>query len=256
METASIWLVGALFVVVSTAVGLIGLELLAPFIRAHLKVDHNDVSASFATRMGTVYAVLLAFVVLAVWQRYSAADASVNAEAAALVSAYRAAQNLPGPMRADATVALRAYATRLPEEWASHGSVAPHVTPDPLNPVWSALRDARNVPGSNVSNATETAFQQLEVQRHVRHLASERTLPDVFWWILIVGRLGNIVISYLFAFEPMWQHRVLTGMLSLMIGSVLFLIFALNSPFVGQVHVSTDPIAHALPQFDALDRTP
>lgn len=255
MDSVSIWLVGALFVVVSTAVGLLGLELLGPFIRARIKVEHNDVSGSFATRMGTVYAVLLAFVVLAVWQRYSAADASVNAEAAALVSAYRAAQNLPQPMRTDATGALRAYATRLPEEWVSHGLVTPHVTPDPLNPVWTALRDARDVPGSNVSSATETAFQQLEVQRHVRHLASERTLPNVFWWVLIAGGLGSILISYLLAFQPMWLHRVLTGMLSLMIGSVLFLIFALNSPFVGQVHVSSDPITHALLQFDALDRT-
>lgn len=254
MESASIWLVGALFVVVSTAVGLVGLELLSPFLRAHLKVNHNDVSASFATRMGTVYAVLLAFVVLAVWQRYLAADASVNSEAAALVSAYRAGQSLPEPMRTDAAIALRAYAARLPEEWLTHASLTPHVTPDPLNRVWSALRDAREVAGANVSNPAETALQQLEVQRHTRHLASQQTLPGVFWWILVAGGLTNIVISYLFAFEPMWHHRLLTGMLSLMIGSVLFLIFALNAPFNGQVHVSTDPIRHALLQFDALDR--
>ena len=258
METMPTWLTGLGILTLSFVLGLGGLALTHPARRRALKLEHNDVNGQFFAAVAVVYAVLLAFVVFAVWERFSSASQSVTNEAAALVATYREAQALPEPMRTDATDALRRYARSIQTEWRTHGTVAPHSTPDPLNAVWNAYRAGfaaeGGAAGANVGVNPAQQLEHLEQARHMRHLASEDTLPDVFWWVLLGGGVTVVVASYFFCIESIRLHAGMTGMLSLMVGALLFLILSLNFPFTGQVHVGPEPLEHAIYQFDALDR--
>ncbi len=227
----------------------------------HLRAlrGENDVAGFVYAAVGVVYGILLAFVVFAVWERYSAVDQAVTAEAADLITVFRDSQFLKPAQMIQAQRGLRAYALEVQEvEWSEHGLLLPHHTADPLNRIWKPF--LANPPTS----AWQVALRQnsisdiyeLERQRHLRHLSTEATLPDVFWPVLILGAICTIGFSYFFLIEDFRVQAAMTGVLAALIGSVLFLIVSLNDPFTGQVHVSKYPFEHALQQFHALSINP
>ena len=90
-----LWLIGVIVtvVVVSYAVGLMLLT------RFHYGADrlkeNNEVAGFKYAVVGVLYAVLLAFVVIAVWEDYSATEDSVRDEAKAAIDLYHLALSLP-----------------------------------------------------------------------------------------------------------------------------------------------------------------
>lgn len=228
---------------------------------SHLRrfAGENEVAGFLYAAVGVVYGILLAFVVFAVYDRFNAVDTAVTAEAADVVTVFRDTQFLPPPLRTAAQLDLRAYAHEVTsKEWATHGELIAHHTPDPLNPVWSVyLRVHPRTPWqvAQQQNANGHLYE-LERQRHLRHLAGESTLPDVFWLVLILGGVLTVGFLYFFHIEDLRVQCAMTGAVACLIGSVLFLIVSLNDPFTGQVHVSKYPFEHALLQFDSLNIQP
>ena len=56
---------GTLVIIASVSVALLGLGLTRPFIRRHFAEQHNEISAAMFAMVGALYAVVLAFVVVA-----------------------------------------------------------------------------------------------------------------------------------------------------------------------------------------------
>jgi hypothetical protein len=220
--------------------------------------DANEVPGFFYAVIGVIYGVLLAFIVLAVWERFAATDEAVTTEAADLVAVYRDTQDFPEPYRQQAQEALRAYAhdviTTEWRSWITNGEVVPHIDQDPLNPVWAVYRQVQ--PGGDL-DATELEdaierLHELERQRHLRHLAGEATLPPIYWPVILTGFLLTVGFSYFFRLENLWLQAVMTAFLAAVLAGVLLLIVSLNEPFTGPVQVERAPFEHALDHFNAL----
>jgi hypothetical protein len=253
-----LFLVAIVMIVGAAVVGVAGLLLLRRLTRNQSPRNNDFVGLIFA-QIALLYSVLMAFVVFSAYQRFSDAGASVTDEAAAVVVAYRDTQIFPEPLRSEAQAALRAYVNEVMDnEWASHGTVRPHQSRDALNPVWNVYR--RYQPTDALDQATFSSAQDrlhdLELQRHLRHLAGEASLPNVIWWVMVGGGLFTVAVSYLFVVERKRVHAIQVGLLSGAIASVLTLILALNFPFTGDVHVSRGPFKHALFNFAAIDLQP
>lgn len=240
-----------------TAVAIIGLAVVTAllglwFFRRvrdieHFKIEEPVVSYLF-NAVGLIYAVVLAFVVFAVWEHYSQAEDLVTNEAAAAVVVYRDVELLPEPQRTAAKQNFRFYARYVMDnEWDTHGTVVQHQKPDVLNRLWANIRQ-----GSG-SASVRDRLHALEDARHRRHLAGEDSLPSIFWPLLIGGGVIVIFFSYFFLMQSMRAHYLLTSMLTIVIAGVLFLIYTLNSPFTGPDPVSKDPFLHAIEMFKSLD---
>src|ERR1700690_665886 len=63
--------------------------------------EHNDQIGWQLTALGTTYAVILGFMLYAVWTTFGVAEVNVDLEANALVNIYRLAAGLPDPPRAE-----------------------------------------------------------------------------------------------------------------------------------------------------------
>src|SRR5277367_2760952 len=94
--------------------------------------EHNDLIAWQLSVIGTPYAVILGFMLYAVWTSFGAAEHNVNLEANALGNVYRLAYGLPPQQQVALLTEVRNYAdtvvnrdwpdmahSRLPEQ--SHG---------------------------------------------------------------------------------------------------------------------------------------
>jgi hypothetical protein len=71
---------------------------------------HNDVAGFVYATMGVMYAVVLAFIIIAVWENYSDTNHVADQEAGSLGALYQVAGGFPDPYRGAAQEAALAYA--------------------------------------------------------------------------------------------------------------------------------------------------
>src|SRR4051794_2901933 len=201
-----------------------------------------------------VVAVLLAFVVFSVYERYSNLRNTTTEEAAQLVVVYRDTEQFSEPARTRAQAALRTYASDVTKnEWKSHGLLLAHNSPDALNSVWAAYQSRA---GASPNGDVEARLHDLEHLRHLRHLASEASLPPGFWPLLISGAVATILASLFFSMKRAVDQVVLTTLLTVILCGTLLLISALNRPFTGPTPISKRPFEHAVVGFHAIDLPP
>ena len=75
---------GVLVVCAVNAAAVAGLALVQRLVSLELRQQHNDVAGFVYAVLGVVYAVLLALVVIAVWEQYQRARETVGNEANAV----------------------------------------------------------------------------------------------------------------------------------------------------------------------------
>jgi hypothetical protein len=89
---------------------LAGLELVQRLVPAESRQPHNDVAGFIYAALGVIYAVLLALVVIAVWEEYDAASETVEQEANAVAEIFWLAHRLPEPEGRELQELCRSYA--------------------------------------------------------------------------------------------------------------------------------------------------
>jgi fumarate reductase subunit D len=86
-----------LTVFVPVLVAVVGLLLVQRLVPPDRREEHNDVAGFIYAVLGVAYAVLLAFVVIAVWQDYNTAQTNVESEAHELAESTSSPPNYPSP---------------------------------------------------------------------------------------------------------------------------------------------------------------
>ena len=248
-DTAALWILG---------LGAAASYVVKPKLSYDAAPAHNDIPGRVFAVVSALYSILLAFVVIAVWEQFTDAEHATASEAALMITAYRDTQGLAEPQGSQAREAFRTYADEvITSEWADHAQTG-SLTPDLLNPIHAVYADVE--PDGDVAAARLAAaaghLYALEVSRHERHLALEHRLPSVFWLVLPLGALSSLTFLFFFQFVSRRLHAALTGLLAAALVAVMSLIVALDSPYSGGVQVSKYPFENAIVQMDAIDLVP
>lgn len=219
---------------------------------------NNEVAGFIFSAVGVVYGVLLAFLVLVVWQTFEDAQVNVEHEANALVNIYRLGQGLPDPEGSQVLTLARQYAQQVKDlEWTAMetGKSSPEVD-QTLEDLWRIHRtlDASDTRSDNHEQQFFDSLNNLGNERRVRLLQSRLELPRLMWILLIVG--GLITIGFtLFLRAPNWKaHLLMTGMFAGLVAFVLLLIVELDNPFSGDVRVSSLAFEQAIDIFNQIGR--
>jgi hypothetical protein len=212
--------------------------------------QHNDVTGWQLGILGTTYAVILGFMLYAVWTDFDTATQNVEMEANSLTNLYRLADGLPDASRTEVQKLAREYAVKvIQDDWPEmeRGGV-------PRESVGLASKMERaliSVPeGSrSVGLSQDHAMTELSAMtacRRTRLLENALSLPTVLWFVLIVGGILTIVSSCMFGSQNRFLHGVQVVFFSLLIALVLLAIADINRPFRGTVHVGNDAFVRAL----------
>ena len=243
-------------------VALIGLELVHRLVPASLRQPHNDVAGFIYAALGVIYAVLLALVVIAVWQQYQAASETVDQEANATAEIAWLAHRLPEPRATHIQELCRSYAEEVVhKEWPlMEQRKAPSMTQERGTPSgWTIIDDIRASLQDYEprTKAEEQLYakgldqiEELNDARRLRLVAAEEGIPGVLWSVLIFGGITAIGFTYLFGMENTWAHRLMVVTLAAVIGLVLFTIGALEHPFSGGARIGTGAFELILQRFD------
>jgi Protein of unknown function (DUF4239) len=242
---------GVLVIGAVCLVALAGLELVQRLVPAESRRPHNDVAGFIYAALGVIYAVLLALVVIAVWEEYDAASVTVEQEANALAEISWLAHRLPEPEGTHIQELARSYAEEVvDEEWPlMEQGQAPLMTQVAETPTgWTLIDDIRaNLQGFQPRTPADEQLyaegldqvQRLADARRMRLVAAEEGIPGVLWAVLIFGGIAAVGFTYLFGLENTWAHRLMVVTLSAVIGLVLFTIGAMEHPFSGGARIDT-----------------
>src|SRR3712207_4058161 len=89
---------------------VVGLTLVQRLVPSTIREEHNNVAGSVYSVLGVIYAVLLALVVIAVWEEFGRARVTVESEANALAEIFWLAHQLPEPEGRELQELCRSYA--------------------------------------------------------------------------------------------------------------------------------------------------
>ena len=236
-----VWLVETLALSLAAAIG-IGLHLLVqrtvPFSRL---VKHNDVAGFLFSMIGVIYAVVLGFVVIVVWEKFDSARGNAQVEESAVSDLYRMASGFP-----DATKrALRNEITELARVM--------------ITQEWPAMREDRSSPQayrlgeeiastvehiqpkdsgqSNLQSSALDVLQKYLDARRQRLADNEGTVLPILWVTLVLGAMATLGFTYFFGTENQRMQLTMTGIIAALIATMFVLIAEFDHPFTGTVSI-------------------
>jgi hypothetical protein len=214
-------------------------------LRTEILQRHNDVTGYVFSAVGILYAVLLGFVVVVVWQKYDTTTDNVQDEANAAADLYHVADGLPAATRGAVRGDLRQYARLLINvEWpvmANNGDVADtgaKILDDASYRI--DLVEPANTRASNAQQASMGDVARIMDARRQRLIHSAPAVPSLLWFALIAGALAMVAFCFTFGVENRPAQLLMTAILVGLIGILFVVIYEFAGPFSGSVTISSD----------------
>jgi hypothetical protein len=207
-------------------------------------IGHNEVGGILVTVSGGLYAVLLGFLTVIVWQHYLEARQIVVAEADGAIDAWHSAVGLPPAVRQAVRNDMIEYAHfMVDKEWPAMRTG--EVDPEPAIIVMRAIDVAGGFVPANTreSNAQVSTLQQLMVVHDARQQRIEVNANGIAWFewmILAIGAVCIIVFCWLFGLNNARVQAVMTAIVVTIIICTLALLFELQYPFRSGIGIGPD----------------
>ena len=234
-------------------VAVVGLVVVQRLVPPDRREAQNNVAGFIYAVLGVAYAVVLAFMLIAVWEDYKTAQINVESEAHELAGVYFLASQLPEPQRTHVQDLARSYARVVVEqEWPmmERGQTNPRAD--------SLLRQLRlellefdpSTQGEQVlyEQGLTDLHNAIDARRS-RLLEAREGIPSLLWVVLVVGGVITVSFTYLFGLKSNVAHALMVAALTLLICGVLFTIGEFNNPFSGPVEIQPEAFREVLHSF-------
>jgi hypothetical protein len=204
-------------------------------------VAHNEVAGFIITVVGTLYAVVLGFFTVIVWQQYDGTQDRLALETAAVIDAWHDAVGFPPAIRARVRSDMLAYTHEMIDiEWPRMERGGFSARGDAL------IMDAtgaigeyvpRNAAESNAQAALMRLLTELHDARLRRLSSNEGGISWFDWTILVVGALLVTGFCFLFGMRNARAHLIMTSCVVAIITLMFVMIFELQYPFRGDLRI-------------------
>ena len=213
------------------------------------KANHDVTGVTFNV-IGVLYTVLLAFVMITVWERYSRTGEYCETEGNQLADLHRDSYMLPDADQQKVREAIIQYARAVEQkEWKCmiYRKDCPEAVAA-MNNLWQAYYSVKPKTDSEKIWYREDVekLNDLADYRRLRILASKTRIHWVIWTLLLVGGVMTMGYMNFFGMESFRVHLVMTISLAVMLILILFIIYSLDNPFWGDPHISPEPFVRFL----------
>jgi hypothetical protein len=239
-----------------SVLGLYIVRILVPL--ETLKKNHEVAGFTFGV-LGAFYGLLLAFVIVAAWERFDRANANVQEEGVALISLYRLSKGFSPPAASNMQHAIRAYTHRLIDvEWPEMANSRFSTIDDSVGTLglWQvvATYKAEDPRQTLLVDKSYDQLSKLTEETSLRYLYSKENLPSVVWLVIYAGLIITIGFSYFFGLETFFSQALMCAVFSALLGLTILAILELAHPYQGAVVVSSQPLQYALSRMDDMDK--
>lgn len=246
----SIYVSGILWVVGAALAAGVTAYLVRRMGEAQGTVDNNDAAGQVFTLVGGLEAVLLAFVLISLFDGTSAAEDAAYKEADSLVAAVWATESLPEG--SEVAAGARAYAREvISQEWPRMRDGA---TVDDSG--WTELEKLRaTVAAASATDewaigrkteATDQLWEVYQTRQDRLNTATGGGVNSVVWFALVVGGVMAVALPILFGGPTTATHILIVSILAGTVALLLFATHQLQNPYGGGAQVSPDAFQSAL----------
>ncbi len=251
---------GIAILIIGTSVlfAALGVVFVRRSMHGHVGKGHNDVLVPLFLTAGTLYAVLLGFLVIAVWENYGAAKDNAAEEASTLTTLYRQTNGMPATEQQSLRTLIREYTEDVvSKEWpiqAQTGGASP-LARKALGDMYRAFSTMKPaVASSSISVAFLQTLNNVADDRNRRTLQANEHLSPILWLGLLIGGIIVVGMTFLLYMEQTWPHVLGSGLMAALIGTLLFMTFLLNTPFSGPMALSAESFEHSLVVYHSVDQ--
>jgi len=252
LASLPLWVTAFLVVVLPTALAMSGPILIRRRFSLERLTSNNEIAGFKFATVGVIYAVLLAFAVIIVWERYADAEGAVIQEAGAAATLYRLAVPADPHSVAVRDALDRYLRTAIERDWPQMSRVkaSPEAT-RALNELYAEILSLAQQ-GERPTPVLVEMFHQLDLvteARRTRLHLSDGIVPTMLWSVLILGGVLTVAFTFFFGTRNLRAQVLMTGVLALIVFMGMLVIVSINHPFTGPVHIDSEPLQLVLEDF-------
>jgi hypothetical protein len=207
---------------------------------------YNDLVGHYISAFGVLYGITLGLISVAAWENFGDVEGKVSTEAAAVASLYRNVDCYPEPHRAELTGMLRDYTRHVIDvSWPEmQRGVIPHSSGAFIARFKKSLVAFEPLTEAQIALHRESLyrFNSLFEARRLRIDCVAWRLPTILWVLVLVGSFMSFLLTWLLVVENRRLHDVLTAIMALLLGLLIFFLATLDLPFEGTHSVGPDSL--------------
>lgn len=234
--------IGVIVLIVGISVVLHAM--LQRYVKPEVLRRNNEVAAPLFSAVGVIYAVLLGFVVVVVWEKYDNTVTNVDTEISAVTDLYRVVGGFPDPLRLQIRHELADYVDSMIQvEWPSMEHH--HAIPKNLQVLESIATQVdrftftpKTPQEAEVHQMAMAQMERLFDARRLRLVESAPSVPGVLWAALTAGGIAILAFAYFFGVENRPAQLAMTAILAGLIAILFIVISDFDAPFRGSVGIS------------------
>ncbi len=238
-----LWLTGSAIILGLCAFALVGLLVVRRWVLPRLRVraEDSEFTGAMVQAIMVFYGLAVALIAVSVWQTYSDASGLASQEAACVAALYRDVSLYPEPHRSALQQDVKDYLKFvIHEAWPLQAQGKAPRTPPEL--VQRMMRDFTGFEPVSERHKLQhgealRALNEVIKATRLRVDAASSGLPAILWVVVIVGALLSLSTAFFFQVQDARLHGIMVVMLAAFVGLVIFMIFALDRPFRGDLGV-------------------
>jgi len=244
------WVIATVMLAIAVGTALGGVLLVRRLVDIKKFKEHHDIAGPIFSTIGVIYAVMLAFVLVIVWQDFDKAQNNTATEANYFAEIYRDATALPEPFRSQFIEGNANYISAVVKyEWLQmqrgERSTEAQAAADKvweLTARFDPKTDREKIFFSEMlkkmNDAVEMRRQRLQDARSGLH-------PSL-WFVLLLGGIITVVFTFFFGSENLYAQLTMTTLLAVLIVLIIFTILIMDFPYSGDLSVSAAPLQQVL----------
>jgi hypothetical protein len=212
--------------------------------RMRIRAEDAEYSGAVTQSVFVCYGLIAALTAVQVWERYSQVSDIVANEATTIAMLWRDLGAYPKPTRDELRQELRDYTHQVihgafPEMKRGRVPTEGVRLVDQFQETLFAFEPSTDTQKILHAEALR-AFNQMVHARRQRVDAATTKLPTVLWVVLLPGAFACIALALFFRIEEPLVQYICTVGLAVFIAMVLFVVFSLDRPFVGEMGITAD----------------
>jgi hypothetical protein len=253
LTTQPLWLSALILVVPTTLLSMAGPIIVRRYVKLSRLRTNNEVAGFKFATVGVLYAVLLAFAVVVVWEKFNQADSEVAKEAGAAATIFQLTNGIAAEHGAVIRNAMADYLTAaITKDWPAmeQEKDSPAVT-EALGAVYVAVLRFHAFTADEAVVIGEVLRQvdRISQARSERLVMADGIVPDIIWMVLFGGAIVTVAFTFFFGAENLRAQVMMTGALALLIFAGLLTISAIDHPFAGTVKVGPQALSNVVRDF-------
>ncbi len=238
------------------AIAVIGIPALAVLIQWLLRRqapslargEHNDAVGFLGATAGVVYAIIVGFMVITLWENYTAAGDTVQNETVSLQDLVQFSGAFGPAAHNEIRQLVVQYGNSVATtEWQAmaKGDASPAAQKD-FDQLITAVQSLRvhDPTQQEVLGAMLTQVDEAGRERQQRLELSGPQIPAPMWLAVILTSVVTLVFCLLFEVKSAWLRYFMVAAVAAVISAALVLALLLEYPFSGTIEVPSAPFEH------------